>query len=130
VYDWSREAPPLPQTRGKTSSIRLAASIEFRLVSCDAPAALYWLLLTSGVGTMGTGRTLYPQVQDLYPLYSPSQRCGLCQNFKQTTLTTRLYKVRTNLYPPHLRKRSDAPVAHSCDRRTHTPGDCYNTALA
>ena len=41
-----------------------------------------------------------PQVQDLYPLYPPSQRCGLCQNFKQTTLTTRLYKVRTNLYPP------------------------------
>jgi len=30
----------------------------------------------------------------------PSQRCGLCQNFKQTTLTTRSYKVRTNLYPP------------------------------
>ena len=51
-----------------------------------------------------------PQVQDLYPLYPPSQRCGLCQHFKQTTLTTRLYKVRTNLYSPrHLRKRSDAP---------------------
>ena len=28
---------------------------------------------------------------------------------KRLTLTTRLYKVRTNLYP-HLRKRSDAPV--------------------
>jgi len=48
---------------------------------------------------MGTGGTLYPQVQDLHPLYPPSQRCGLRQNFKQTTLTTRLYKVRTNLYP-------------------------------
>jgi len=63
---------------------------------------------------MGTGGTLYPQVQDLYPLYPPSQRRDLCQNFKQTTLTTRLYKVRTNLYlpppPPHLRKRSDAPL--------------------
>ena len=46
------------------------------------------------------GGTLYPQVQDLYPLHPPSQRCGLCQNFKRTTLTTRLYKVRTNLYPP------------------------------
>jgi len=46
---------------------------------------------------------LYPQDQDLYPLYPPSERCGLCQNFKQTTLTTRLYKVRTNLYP-HLRR--------------------------
>jgi len=45
----------------------------------------------------------------LVPPAPPSQRCGLCQNFKQTTLTTRLYKVRTNLYPPHLRKRSDAP---------------------
>ena len=38
----------------------------------------------SGVATMGTGGTLYPQVQDLYPLYHTSQRCGLCQNFKQT----------------------------------------------
>jgi len=48
----------------------------------------------------GQGGTLYlPQVQDLYPLYPPSQRCSLCKNFKQTTLTTRLYKVRTNLYP-------------------------------
>ena len=41
-----------------------------------------------------------PQVQDLYPPVIPSQSCGLRQNFKQTTLTTRLYKVRTNLYPP------------------------------
>jgi len=61
----------------------------------------------SGVGTMGTRGTLYHQVQDLYHLYPPSQRCGLCQNFNQI-LSTRLYKVRTNLYP-HLRKRSDAP---------------------
>ena len=52
---------------------------------------------SSGVETMWTGGTLYPQVQDLYPLYPPSQRCGLCQNFKQTTLTTSLYKVLTNL---------------------------------
>ena len=58
-----------------------------------------------------------PQVQDLYPLYLPSQRCGLCQNFKQTTLTTRFYKVRTNLYP-HLRKRSDAPVSiYTADKK-------------
>jgi len=48
----------------------------------------------------GQGGTLYPQVQDLYPMYPPSQRCGLCRDFKQMTLTTRLYKVRTNLYPP------------------------------
>ena len=66
----------------------------------------------------GQGGTLYPpQVQDLYPLYLPSQRCGLCQNFKQTTLTTRFYKVRTNLYP-HLRKRSDAPVSiYTADKK-------------
>jgi len=43
------------------------------------------------------GGTLYPPSSGLVP---PSQRCGLCQKFKQTTLTTRLYKVRTNLYPP------------------------------
>ena len=48
----------------------------------------------------------------------PSQRCGSCQNFKQTTLTTRLYKVRTNLCP-HLRKRSDAPVNLYTVRRLH-----------
>ena len=55
----------------------------------------------SGVGTMGTGGYIVPPpVQDLYPRYHASQTCGLCQNFKRTTLTTRLYKVRTNLYPP------------------------------
>ena len=66
----------------------------------------------SGVGTMrtGGGGCLYPSPSSgLVPLYTPSQRCGLCQNFKQTTLTARLYKVCTNLYPPHLRKCSDAP---------------------
>jgi len=62
---------------------------------CNSAASLvvkveHW---ASGVGTMGTGGTLYPQVQDLYPLYLPSQRCGLCQNSKQTTLTTRLYSA-------------------------------------
>jgi len=41
---------------------------------------------------------LYPPSSGLVPPVPPSQRCGLCQNFKQTTLTTRLYKVRTNLY--------------------------------
>jgi len=55
-------------------------------------------------GDRGSKLTLYPQVQDLYPLYEtvppPSERCGLCQNFKQTISTTRLYKVRTNLYSP------------------------------
>jgi len=63
--------------------------------------------LISGVGTM---RNYVPPSSGLVPPVPPSQRCGLCQNFKQTTLTTRLYKVRTNLYPPHLRKRSDAPM--------------------
>jgi len=66
----------------------------------------------SGVGTMGTGRyivsskfsTSCSRLQDLYPCTPPSQRCGLCQNFKQTTLTTGLYKVRTNLYPPPVTK--------------------------
>ena len=31
----------------------------------------------------GQGVHCTPQVHDLYPLYSPRQRCGLCQNFKQ-----------------------------------------------
>jgi len=66
---------------------------------------------------------IVPPSSGLVPPVPPSQRCGLCQIFKQTTLTTRLYKVLTNLYPPHLRKRSDvldvAPigVAKYCDER-------------
>jgi len=46
------------------------------------------------------GGTLYAPSSGLVPPVIPSQSCGLRQNFKQTTLTTRLYKVRTNLYPP------------------------------
>ena len=49
---------------------------------------------------MGTAGYTVPPSSGLVPSVPPSQRCGLCQNFKQTTLTTRLYKVRTNLYPP------------------------------
>jgi len=50
---------------------------------------------SSGVGTMGT-------VQHLYPLY-PQVKDAACQNIEQTTLTTRLHKVRTHLYvPTHL----------------------------
>jgi len=47
-------------------------------------------------GDRGAGHCT-PQVQDLYPLYLPSQRCGLCHNFKQTTLTTRLYNYYNHL---------------------------------
>jgi len=46
------------------------------------------------------GGYIVPPSLGLVPLYPPSQRCGLCQNFKQTTLTTRSYKILTNLYPP------------------------------
>ena len=45
------------------------------------------------------GYIVFPPSLGLVPPVPPSKRCGLCQNFKQTTLTTRLYKVRT--------KRSD-----------------------
>ena len=70
-------------------------------------STLYILLLLQqwrqNYGDRGVHCT--PQVQDLYPLSPPSQRCCFCQNFKQTTLTTRLYKVCTNLYPPPLTKK-------------------------
>ena len=80
--------PPVKSSRrGSNQSIN--QSCIFRVVQ----------VINSGVGTMVTGGTLFPQLQDLYSLYPPSQRCGLCQNFKQTTLTTRPYKVCTNLYP-------------------------------
>jgi len=52
----------------------------------------------------GQWGTLYAPSSGLVPPVIPSQSCGLRQNFKQTTLTTRLYKVRTNLYPPPLTK--------------------------
>jgi len=61
----------------------------------------------------GDGGTLYPPSSGLVPLYPPSQRCGLCQNFKQTTLTTRLYEVRTNLYSPLMKK-----FRRACGRHT------------
>jgi len=51
----------------------------------------------SGLGTMGTAGYIVPPK---FRTCTPNQRCGLCQNFQQTTLTTRLYKVFTNLYPP------------------------------
>ena len=55
--------------------------------------------LRSGVGTMGTGGYIVPPSSGLVGL-PPSQRCGLCQNFTQTTLTTRLYKVNSYKFVP------------------------------
>jgi len=42
----------------------------------------------SGVGTMGTAGYIVPPPSSglVPPVPFPSQRCGLCQNFKQTTL--------------------------------------------
>jgi len=79
------------------------------LEMASAPCQLYRPQWRRNYGDRGVHCT--PQVQDLYSLYPlpPSQRCGLhvvllymlvCQNFKRTTLTTRLYEVHTNLYPP------------------------------
>jgi len=48
---------------------------------------------------MGTGGYIVPPKFRTCTPVPPSQRCGFRQNLKQTTLTTRLYKVRTNLYP-------------------------------
>jgi len=57
-------------------------------------------LLTVALELWGQRGTFYPPSSGLVPPVPPSQRCGLFQNFKQTTLTTRLYNVRTKLYPP------------------------------
>jgi len=50
----------------------------------------------------GQRGTLYPQVQDLYPCKDAIRvkDAAYVKIQKQTTLTTRLYKVRTNLYSP------------------------------
>ena len=65
-----------------------------------------------------------PPSSGLVPPGPPSQRCGLCQIFKQTTLTTRLYKVLTNLCPlptyenvPTCLTLPPLGVAKYCDER-------------
>jgi len=94
-----------------TSGIFHVQKISVCLWGIHHPLIPLWIQWRRNYGDRGYIGHCTPQVQDLYPLYPPSQRRDLCQNFKQTTLATRLYKVRTNLYlPPHLRKRSDAPL--------------------
>jgi len=102
---WKRCSP-----RNLTSNVRININICIKISFCISRAfqPLHYRAVASEL--WGQGVHCSPQVQDLYPMYPPSQRCGLCQNFKQTILTTGLYNVRTNLYPPHLRKRSDAPA--------------------
>jgi len=76
---------------------------------------------SSGVGTMGTGGGyIVPPSSGLVPPVPPPQvkdAAYVKKHFKQTTLTTRLYKFRTDLYAPHLRKRSDAPGPARQNRR-------------
>ena len=97
---WERRRPAPPGACGNWLNARsphLASTHDNASSTLRPPAPrLQWRRNYGDRG--GVHCTL--QVQDLYPLYPPSQRCGLCQNFKQTTLTTRLYKDRTNLYPP------------------------------
>jgi len=81
------------------SSVKVNSLSRFK--RCGNLANCYTLVTYfTGVGTMGTGGYIVPPSSGHVPPVPPSQRCGLCQNFKQKTLTTRLYKVRTNLYPP------------------------------
>jgi len=48
----------------------------------------------------GQGGTLYPPSSGFVPLVPPKSKMRLMsKKFKQTTLTTRLYKVRTDSYP-------------------------------
>jgi len=91
-----------------------AALYEITLAACLTPYPIrinksrdgarecqHWdLPQRSGVGTVGTGGTLYPQVQDLYPLYPQVKDAAYVNILSKRLLTTRLYKVRTNLYPP------------------------------
>jgi len=88
-------------------TVRDLAPLKLRPYGAIQICLLLLLLLSrttarSAGGTMGTGGggTLHPTRSGLVPPVPPSQRCGLCQNFKQTTLTTRLYKVRTICTPP------------------------------
>jgi len=90
--------------------------VRYRRINTDkqlpvASTALAWRradkrrFIASGVGTMGTGgggTILYPQVQGLYPLYSQVKDAAYVKILSKTTLTTRLYKVRTN--PPQITK--------------------------
>jgi len=93
-------SPSLPVSYQPTD----CAVPEILLCVCNASENHSTPLSSAASELRGQGGHCTPQVQELYPLYPPTQRCGLCQNFKLTTLTTRLYKVRTNLYSPPLTK--------------------------
>jgi len=57
-------------------------------------------MLGSGVGTMGTGWYIVPpKFRTCTPCTPQVKYAAYVKNLKQTTLTTRLYKARTNLYP-------------------------------
>jgi len=67
----------------------------------------------------GQGGTLDPQVQDFYPLYLQVKDVAYVKILSKRLLTTRLYKVRTNLYPPLTKTFRRAwlwskPAGHRC----------------
>jgi len=68
---------------------------------CKSPSPV---ISSSGVGTTGTGGYIVPPKFRTCTPCTPKSKMRLMSNFKQTTLTTRLYKVRTNLYLPPLTK--------------------------
>ena len=80
----------------------------------------FWIRLSntciSGVGTMGTEEVhCTPVSSGLVPLYPQVKDAAYVKILSKPTLTTRLYKLSTNLYPPpHLRKRSDVPDVSAC----------------
>jgi len=92
---WKRCSP-----RNLISNVRININICIKISFCFSRALQPLQYPAVASELWGQGVHCSPQVQDLYPMYPPSQRCGICKNFKQTILTTRLYNVRTNLYPP------------------------------
>ena len=112
-----------------SSSIVIGHHLFLSLFALVAPSML---LPTVASELWGQGGTLYPpQVQDLYgPLYPPSQRYGLCQNFKQTTLTTRLYKFRTDLNPPPTYENVPTCLAAECSYQNCLPSRTHRRSIA
>jgi len=79
----------------------LAIIFCFTWKSTQTVSVMFNTLYIGGVRTMGTGGYIVPpKFRTCIPCTSKVKDAAYVKIFEQTTLTTRLYKVHTNLYPP------------------------------
>ena len=110
-----------------SSSIVIGHHLFLSLFSLVAPSML---LPTVASELWGQGGTLPPSSGLVRSPVPPSQRYGLCQNFKQTTLTTRLYKFRTDLNPPPTYENVPTRLAAECSYQNYLPSRTHRRSIA